>query len=239
LDRTKPPFCPGDGIALYFPQLRENGGLRRLAVDMRGPITAPPFSPSVRPDSVGLAWPFDVAKTFITGDEDDRVTLSFVWTGDLPEDISALVIDRDLGNRMVPVADEAYAFDLGVRDYVRDPASCRFVLLVGSRQFLEEAAAGQVAIPTATQLYPPSSNPGAGPMTIRFDLTAAARIRIGVHDLSGARVRMLWDGARQAGRHQLTWDGRDDRGRLLASGIYFVRLEADDAVKAKKIVLIR
>ncbi len=237
-DRTEPPFSPGDAISLYFPSPGNVGGCRRLSTDMRGPIDARVSDPDAGLDSVGLCWPFDVAKTFVAGNEGDRVTLSFEMTGDLPADLSALVLDRDLGKRIVPTAGETYDFDLGVRDYVRDPASSRFVLLVGSREFIEEEGAGQIALPVATRLYPPSSNPCRGAMTIRFDLAATARIQIGIYDPSGARVRTLWDGERPAGHNQLTWDGRGDRGRPLASGTYFIRLEAGAAAQTRKIVLI-
>jgi trimeric autotransporter adhesin len=238
-DRAEPPLAPGDGVALYFPRLCVDGELRHLRTEMRGPTAALPSHPGARRDSVGLAWPFDVAKTFFTGDRDDRVTLTFEWSGDLPADLSALVIDRDLGNLIDPLSAEGYAFDLGVRGFVRDPSACRFVLLVGSREFLEEEAVDQIVRPAVTRLHTPGPNPSPGPVTVRFDLAGSAMVRVGVHDLSGARVRVLWDGERPAGRHQLTWNGEDDRGRPLASGIYFVRLEAVGTVQTRKVVLIR
>jgi hypothetical protein len=42
-----------------------------------------------------------------------------------------------------------------------------------------------------------------------------------------------------AGQYQLTWDGTNDRGRPLASGAYFYRLDADGEVEAKKLILLR
>ena len=52
-------------------------------------------------------------------------------------------------------------------------------------------------------------------------------------------VRTLADGPYPAGIHVLRWDGRDDRGRELASGAYFYRLEADGAREARKLILLR
>ena len=42
-----------------------------------------------------------------------------------------------------------------------------------------------------------------------------------------------------AGEQRVTWDGRDDRGRDLASGAYFYRLEAEGVTQAKKLILLR
>jgi len=53
----------------------------------------------------------------------------------------------------------------------------------------------------------------------------AARVRLSVYDVQGRNVRRLSDGPLAGGRHELRWDGRDDGGRPLASGIYYLRLE--------------
>jgi choice-of-anchor B domain-containing protein len=75
----------------------------------------------------------------------------------------------------------------------------------------------------------------------------AARIRLSVYDVQGRSVRRLADGSLAAGRHELPWDGRDDGGRPLASGIYYLRLEttglgsvaAKDRAEVVPVVLAR
>jgi len=49
----------------------------------------------------------------------------------------------------------------------------------------------------------------------------------------------LFDGMMQAGFKELLWDGRDDSGREVASGIYFYRLETEKKVLSRKMVLLR
>lgn len=61
---------------------------------------------------------------------------------------------------------------------------------------------------------------------LRFDLQRPAAVRLDVFDLRGRRVRRLVEGAYGAGEHVAAWDGRDDRGIVTASGLYFARLEA-------------
>jgi flagellar hook assembly protein FlgD len=60
-----------------------------------------------------------------------------------------------------------------------------------------------------------------------------------VFGVDGRRVRQLVMGTVPAGTHQVTWDGRDDRGQQVAAGVYFYRLTAGDRTLTKKMVLIR
>jgi len=69
---------------------------------------------------------------------------------------------------------------------------------------------------------------------------AGTRAAIGVFDVKGRLVRRLIDRGHDAGRHSIMWDGADDRGRPVPSGIYFLRIEIGDHFKqAKKMILGR
>ena len=74
---------------------------------------------------------------------------------------------------------------------------------------------------------------------IRYVLGRAQTIRLCVHDLLGRRVRVLQDGVMSAGEYRQEWDGCDDAGRTVASGVYLVRLEAEERVDSRKVVLTR
>lgn len=88
-------------------------------------------------------------------------------------------------------------------------------------------------------LHGASPNPFNPSTEIRFTLARPARARLFVFDVGGALVRSLADGPFGAGSHAVLWDGRDERGRDLASGAYFCRLEADGAREARKLILLR
>lgn len=74
---------------------------------------------------------------------------------------------------------------------------------------------------------------------MRFALRSEGRARVTLYDASGRRVRGLVDGVLSGGSHAVRWDARDDRGRAVASGIYFARLEAGERRVDSKVVLIR
>ncbi|HMA47472.1 MAG TPA: FlgD immunoglobulin-like domain containing protein, partial [Frankiaceae bacterium] len=90
---------------------------------------------------------------------------------------------------------------------------------------LQHPAAVPPGPPAATLLLAPAPNPSRGTTRIAFDLADAGAVRVAVFDLSGRRVARLADGAYPAGRHTLTWDGRDAGGAQAAAGAYFVRFE--------------
>jgi len=94
-------------------------------------------------------------------------------------------------------------------------------------------------IPRVYELYPLSPNPANGKSLVRFALPRDSRISLRVYDVSGRSVRTLMRGELKAGIYSVSFDGRDDRGRVLSSGIYFIRLDAGDFQKTRKMVLLR
>ncbi|MBT7596720.1 MAG: T9SS type A sorting domain-containing protein, partial [Gemmatimonadetes bacterium] len=89
---------------------------------------------------------------------------------------------------------------------------------------------------TVHQNYPNPFNPET---TIRFDLPSTADVDLSLYNLAGQRVATLAVGLREAGSYSLRWDGRDDAGRDLASGMYFYRLTAGNQVETRKLLLLR
>ncbi len=101
------------------------------------------------------------------------------------------------------------------------------------------AAAGDDAPHTTLSLATASPNPAPFRTTLRFTLPQAGPATLRVYDLSGRFVRTLSDGIRGAGRHSVEWNGRDESGRIVAVGPYFVRLASGGHEVARKVMLIR
>ena len=90
-------------------------------------------------------------------------------------------------------------------------------------------------------LDPPAPSPfrpGAEPLTIRYALARAGRVRVGVMDVAGRRVASVFEGAREAGAGTVTWSGRDDRGAALPPGVYLVVLESERGTSTRRVLLI-
>lgn len=95
------------------------------------------------------------------------------------------------------------------------------------------------APPVVTAMLGNCPNP-FNPLTrVRFTLARADRALVEVFEASGRRVRVLADAVFPEGENEVAWDGRDDAGRLLPSGVYFSRLTADEKSSLSKMMLLR
>ena len=102
-----------------------------------------------------------------------------------------------------------------------------------------EGGAKAVALPADFALHPAYPNPFNAEVALSFDLPKAAAVTLVLYDALGRPVRQLVDGPLAAGRYRFGWDGRDRRGRAVASGIYFYRLVADSFVAVGRLALVR
>jgi hypothetical protein len=84
--------------------------------------------------------------------------------------------------------------------------------------------------------YPNPFNPAT---TIRCTVPSKGRVVVSVYDVRGANVATLVDEERAAGAFTQPWNGRDDRGRPLASGVYFARLSHASGTKSYKMLLLK
>jgi hypothetical protein len=82
-------------------------------------------------------------------------------------------------------------------------------------------------------------NPVNGSSTIRFELEQPSRARLRIFDAAGRLVRNILDEHVTAGSHTRTWDGRDEQGHDVASGIYFYELDVDGRRQSSKLVQVR
>jgi len=109
----------------------------------------------------------------------------------------------------------------------------------------EGAIPAVVNAPLAFSLSQNTPNPFNPSTTIRFSLPEAGPVTLAVYDVNGRLVRNLVGVAASAaqtflsGQHSVVWDGRDDNGREVASGVYLARLTAAHGVLTRRMVLVR
>ena len=84
--------------------------------------------------------------------------------------------------------------------------------------------------------YPNPFNPQT---TIRYELASRQHVMMRVYDVSGAVVRTLVDESKPAGSYSLTWNGRDDHGSSVSSGVYFYRITAGSFSDVRKMTLLK
>ncbi|MBN1996439.1 carboxypeptidase regulatory-like domain-containing protein [candidate division KSB1 bacterium] len=93
--------------------------------------------------------------------------------------------------------------------------------------------------PDRIQLYQNYPNPFNPVTTIAFDLPEVQNVKLVIYNVTGKAIRVLYDGTAGAGRHELVWDSRNEGGQNVSSGVYFGKLETDNGVVVRKMILMR
>jgi hypothetical protein len=97
-----------------------------------------------------------------------------------------------------------------------------------------------VAAANGFTLYRNFPNPFNPSTTIRYELASPARVTLRVHDVAGRVIRVLeGEDRREPGVHEITWDGRDDDGRTVASGVYFYRIDVGGSSETRRMVMLK
>ncbi|MGB2867894.1 MAG: FlgD immunoglobulin-like domain containing protein [Bacteroidota bacterium] len=139
-----------------------------------------------------------------------------------------------------------FRLDLKLTD-TTDILSKEVVISTGSNIATHIASANlavaSVQRPLTYQLYQNYPNPFNPSTTIEYDVPevngTVPRVAIQIFNLLGERVKTIDRGDKDAGRYKIRWDGTDERGVRVPTGVYFYRLLSQDYVSSKKMILIK
>jgi hypothetical protein len=118
------------------------------------------------------------------------------------------------------------------------PGQCRG----NATPFAANGTDPEASAPARLSLAQNTPNPfttRAGRTAIAFDMETASPVTIRIYDISGRLVRELLDAALPAGRHTVSWNGRDERGIEVGTGVYFYRLEAGSFIDSRRLLRVR
>ena len=156
---------------------------------------------------------------------------------------AALAHDPPSGTFYDPERDGTRLMSLGVHEHWNNATDKQYSRNLGSGSGIELVRAGEAAGVTMLS-EPPSSfsllknypNPFNAQTRIEFTLREAGEARLAIYDVRGSAVKSF-SPISQAGAHAVLWDGRDDAGRALPTGIYWARLTSTTETQTLKITL--
>jgi hypothetical protein len=131
------------------------------------------------------------------------------------DDISTIMVDRD---------DNVW---IGT-----DSGIARFIPSAAPASAEDSRPAGFAVLGNHPNPFNPST-------TITFSLPESGKASLTVYDITGRKVRTLVSERMIAGVHSVVWDGRDERGEMVASGIYLARLESGTTARTVKMLLMK
>jgi hypothetical protein len=94
-------------------------------------------------------------------------------------------------------------------------------------------------VPMVTKLYNAFPNPFNPNTNIRYSLKEAGKVNIEIYNMKGQRIKAYHQEHNAPGYYQVSWDGRDENGRVVSSGIYLYRLTTGKYTAAKKMILAK
>jgi hypothetical protein len=94
-------------------------------------------------------------------------------------------------------------------------------------------------LPLSFELHQNYPNPFNAQTVIEFQLSEPARVNLAVYDIAGRKVADLAGEDYTSGQHLLTWDGTDNTGKSVSSGIYLYKMKAGDLIETRKMLLMK
>ncbi len=215
-DRPEPPVI-GDYVSVYFPHSGWQKVSNKYSTDARPLLEE------------GDIWEFEI-RTNIK----ENVSLSFSGIERVPPEFEIWFVDQT--HKLLHNVREKATFDVSVS--TKNPK--KLMLAVGKAAFIEEKLNGFEMIPVTFSLDQNYPNPFNPTTTIRYGLPKDVNVSLKVYNLLGQEVSTLMNNvARKAGYHTDVWDGTNDQGNTVASGMYIYHLEAGSYSNVKKMLLIR
>ena len=111
------------------------------------------------------------------------------------------------------------------------------IMICPTSTAVEEEEGGST--PKDFELHQNYPNPFNNQTVIKFNLRRPTNVSLAIYNILGQKVRTLVEGRSNAGSQTVSWDGKDERGNDLSSGIYFYRLNAGEMSQTKRLVLLK
>jgi PKD repeat protein len=136
--------------------------------------------------------------------------------------------DDDLKLKLVPNTKQRYSIEIAFQGSDMDAN------IVQKRSLIE-----LLPIPTSFSLSQNYPNPFNASTTIEYGLPKNSVLSISIYDIRGRFVKDIYSGEKQAGYHFIQWNGSDDSGRNVASGLYFIVLNTPEYRVARKALILK
>jgi len=170
----------------------------------------------------------------VTVDNDFEIWLSAITDGDVGIPIQ-LPYSRTISAAVLASGRYSVRAYFCVNDWILSTGDTAFV--VSEPMAVEQSSFGFNTV-SDVNLYPNHPNPFNPSTIILYDLAHASEVELAVFDLLGRRIRTLVQEHQQAGQHRLLWNGKDDSGVIMPSGVYLYRLRTSKFMQTRRMILI-
>ncbi|HDS73969.1 MAG TPA: T9SS type A sorting domain-containing protein, partial [Firmicutes bacterium] len=192
------------------------------------------YAVDVRTPGTGGIWRF-----LVDVNDNGPVELRLSFADPLPTGIYADLIDLMVLDS-VRLDQQSVTYQL--RDLARFPQR-EIAVVVGDERFRDEVEREEMLAPSRLTLYQNYPNPFNSETTITYSIPGhegvGMRAQLVVYNMLGQQVRLLHDGPSNPGIHTFSWDGRDNQGMSVSSGVYFCELVWGSERKLQRLIYLR
>jgi len=115
----------------------------------------------------------------------------------------------------------------------------RSFIVKASGYYIPYASEPSASIPDRFELKENYPNPFNASTEISYSLPVESEVKLAIYNIRGQKVKTLVDGKQTAGVHKVTWDGKNDKGESVASGVYFYTIKAGSYIQTNKMTLLK
>ncbi len=208
----------GEYISVYFPHHEWDKIATNYTVD-------------ARPEpNRGEIWNFEVRSNV-----QDQVQLNIQNIDQIPQHFEVWIVDEALKTLQNIRERNTYSIP---RVSQENPKSLS--LMVGTQEYVQEELKDMQLVPASYELSQNFPNPFSHGTNIRFGLPVETEVSLQIYDLRGRNiVDLIESESFDAGYHLKYWDGSDQAGQQVASGIYFYVLQSSEGTLKKKMIILK
>ena len=165
---------------------------------------------------------------------ENEIFLSGVFKGNKFEELSIAIID-------IPKRKVIFDFlDRGIQIIKDSRVAYDIKVIIGESDYVEKMSDEILNnIPTAYYLSQNYPNP-FNPMTkLDYNLPLRSKVNISIYNVLGQEIKTLVNEVKEYGYHSVSWNGNDNAGREMSSGVYFARITSQSFVKTRKMLLVK
>jgi len=211
-------------VDIYFPHHKENDPLNYWP---QKPMKA---AYDVRPEADVISW--DMEMSYVNAGS-QKFTIN--WdASQFPADLELTFVDFSTDERIDMLTVSEYAVTTPA-----DPYGTLYFAVVAA---LPEEAVGidrDITKPAEFRLLANYPNPFNATTRLLYTLPEAAQVKLTIYNLNGTLVNTLVNGIQPAGYYGMDWDGRDQSGAMVSTGVYIYRLQANGQVSTRKMLLMK
>ena len=166
--------------------------------------------------------------------DENEIFLSGALKGKIPEGLSIAIID-------IPERKATFNFlEYGLQIIKNSKIAYDIKIIMGELDYVQKMSDEILEnIPSTFSLSQNYPNPFNPITKLDYNLPLRSKVNISIYNVLGQEIKTLVNGVKEYGYHSVTWDGRNDLGKDMSSGVYFARITSKGFTKTRKMLLVK